>query len=112
MAVRGRHGHDLKLAHGLGLVPVASAQAIRAGVAAADDHHALAGGQNLAGTSSPATRLFCCGKNSIAKWMPLSSRPGTFRSRGFRAAGEQNRVEFLAQILHRHVPPTCAFVWN
>ena len=30
---------------------------------------------------SPALTLFCCGRNSIAKWMPASSRPGTGRSR-------------------------------
>ncbi len=48
---------------------VAGAQAIGAGIAAADDHHALAGGQNglLAGTSSPSLRRFCCGRNSMAK---------------------------------------------
>ena len=31
--------------------------------------------------SSPATRLFCCGRKSIAKWTPSSSRPGTRQSR-------------------------------
>jgi integrase len=30
---------------------------------------------------SPALTLFCCGKNSMAKWMPSSSRPGTGKSR-------------------------------
>ena len=30
---------------------------------------------------SPATTLFCCGRNSIAKCTPSSSRPGTGRSR-------------------------------
>ena len=30
---------------------------------------------------SPALTLFCKGKNSIAKWMPLNSRPGTGKSR-------------------------------
>ena len=34
---------------------------------------------------SPATRLFCSGRNSIAKWTPSSSRPGTGRSRGCSA---------------------------
>ena len=36
-------------------------------------------------TLSPATTLFCCGRNSIAKWTPSSSRPGTGRSRGCSA---------------------------
>ncbi len=30
---------------------------------------------------SPALTLFCIGRNSIAKWMPSRSRPGTGRSR-------------------------------
>ena len=34
---------------------------------------------------SPLTRRFCCGRKSMAKWMPLSSRPGTGRSRGASA---------------------------
>ena len=34
---------------------------------------------------SPETRRFCCGRKSIAKWMPLSSRPGIGRSRPFSA---------------------------
>ena len=36
-------------------------------------------------TRSPATTLFCCGRNSIAKCTPARSRPGTGRSRGFSA---------------------------
>ena len=32
-----------------------------------------------------ATRRFCCGRKSIAKWMPSRSRPGIGRSRGFSA---------------------------
>ena len=35
--------------------------------------------------SSPATRRFCWGRYSIAKWTPSSSRPGTGRSRGWPA---------------------------
>jgi len=44
-----RHGHNFELQHGLRFLPVACAQAVRTGIAAADDHHALAGGQNLIG---------------------------------------------------------------
>ena len=36
-------------------------------------------------SSSPATRLFCCTRKSMAKWTPESSRPGTSRSRGHSA---------------------------
>ena len=45
-------------------------------------------------TLSPALTLFCCGRNSIAKWMPSRSRPGTGRSRELLgAAGQHDRVE-------------------
>ena len=58
----------------------------RAGVAAADDHDVLAGGAGSGrATLSPATTLFCCGRNSIAKCTPSRSRPGTGRSRGCSA---------------------------
>ena len=36
-------------------------------------------------SGSSLTRRFCCGRNSMAKWMPSSSRPGMGRSRGFSA---------------------------
>ena len=39
----------------------------------------------LAVCGSPLTRRFCCGRKSMAKWMPLSSRPGIGRSRAFSA---------------------------
>ena len=42
-------------------------------------------------TSSPSQRLFCCGRNSIAKWMPLSSRPGIGRSRADRSRRRRAR---------------------
>ncbi len=76
-----------KLMHRLRSLAVGSAQAIRARIAAADDHHALACSQNSAGIGnvSPSLRRFCCGRNSMAKWMPFNSRPGTCRSRGCSA---------------------------
>ena len=87
----GRLRHHLELMDRRRLLPVRRAQAIGAGIAAADDHHALARGQNLVGDRRRRRRaLFCCGRNSMAKWMPFSSRPGTARSRGlFGAAGQQ-----------------------
>ena len=39
-------------------------------------------------SGSSLTRRFCCGRNSMAKWMPSSSRPGIGRSRGFSAPPE------------------------
>ena len=64
------------------------ADAVRAGIAAADHDHVLALGEDRLAVLRPSRRLtrrFCCGRKSIAKWMPLSSRPGTGRSRGFSA---------------------------
>src|SRR5436309_3508091 len=36
----------------------------------------------ITSTESPSQARFCAVRYSIAKWMPLSSRPGTRRSRG------------------------------
>ena len=45
-----------------------------------------------------------CGRNSIAKCTPSSSRPGTGRSRGcLGAAGQQHGVELGLQLLGAHV---------
>ena len=102
--VRGRHAEDvrplrprivggalvrrprqqLELVHRRGALAVHRAEAVGAGVAAADDDDVLAlGGDELVvGIVSPSQRLFCSVRYSIAKWMPFSSRPGTCRSRG------------------------------
>ena len=81
---------DLELRHRGGALAVRGADAVGAGVAAADHHDVLALGADRAagaasGSASPATRLFCWVRKSIAKWMPCSSRPGTGRSRGASA---------------------------
>ena len=53
-------------------------------------------------SSSPATRLFCWVRKSMAKWMPASSRPGTSRSRGYSAPPvSATRVVALEQRLDR-----------
>ncbi len=40
----------------------------------------------------------------MAKWMPLSSRPGTGRSRAFfGAAGQHHGIVVLEQLVGRHV---------
>ena len=55
-------------------------------------------------SGSPLTRRFCCGRKSIAKWMPLSSRPGIGRSRGFSAPPvEHHRVVVVSSSLDRQV---------
>jgi hypothetical protein len=67
-------------------VPHRGAHAVRAGVAAADDDDVLAGGVNEAAVLVPSRMLFVFAvRKSIAKWMPLSSRPGIGRSRGLVA---------------------------
>ena len=58
---------------------------------------------------SPEMRRFCCGRNSMAKCTPLSSRPGTGRSRPFSAppvstTASCSATSFAASTL----TPTCA----
>ena len=70
-ALVGRLGHDLELVHALCALAMAGAEAVGAGVAAADDEHALAVGEDGRAWSgvestSPSLRRFCCGRNSMA----------------------------------------------
>ncbi len=52
---------------------------------------------------SPATRLFCCVRNSIAKWMPDNSRPSTSRSRGLSAPPAMTSASYSSSKLrHRN----------
>ena len=85
-----------------GLLPVAGAQAIRAGVAAADDHDALAGGQNLVGHVVAGIALVLLRQELHGEVNALQFAPGNIQiARSFRAAGQQHGVKFLAQILRR-----------
>jgi hypothetical protein len=43
---------------------------------------------------SPETRRFCCGRKSMAKWMPLRSRPSMARSRGFSAPPDRSTASY------------------
>ena len=84
----GRRRHDFELGHGFRALPERGADAVGAGVAAADHDDMLAarrGCRRLPSSGSPETRRFCCGRKSIAKWMPASSRPGIGRSRAASA---------------------------
>ncbi len=59
---------------------------------------------SLGSCGSPLTRRFCCGRKSMAKWMPSSSRPGIGRSRALLgAAGEHHRVVVGEELLGRQV---------
>ena len=54
--------------------------------------------------ASPLTRRFCCGRKSMAKWTPLSSRPGTGRSRGFSAPPVSTTASWSARsFVGRHI---------
>ena len=104
MALLGRHRHDLKLADGRSLLAVASAQTVGAGVAAADDHNALAGGENLAGDFIAGDPLVLLRQELHREVDALEFAARDFQIAGsFGATGEQNRVKFLAKVVHRHV---------
>jgi hypothetical protein len=72
-AFERRLGHDFQLHHALAAVADGSADAVRAGVAAADDDDILAvGGDVACRASAPSSRLLVFAvRNSIAKWMPF-----------------------------------------
>ena len=104
-AVLRRHGHDFELVHGLRLLPVARAQAVRAGVAAADDHDALARGQDLIRHCVPGDALVLLREKLHGEVNSLEFAPGNFEvARIFSAAGQQNGVKFLAKVLRGNVP--------
>ena len=99
-ALQGRHGHDLKLVDGLGLMAVAGAQAIRAGIAAADDYDALAGGANLIRNRVAGDHFILLRQELHGEIDALELAAGNVEvAWGFRAAGQQQGVKFLAQIL-------------
>jgi hypothetical protein len=85
-------GISSKLVTEAGALADRGADAVAAGVAAADHDHVLAGGDDLVGTVSPATSLFCCGRNSIAKVHAVELAPPAPAGRAAsRAAGEGRR---------------------
>ena len=87
-----------------GFLAMAGAQAIGAGVAAADDHHALARGQNLTGNLVAGDALVLLRQKLHGEVNAFELAAGDFQVAGsFGAAGQQNRVEFLAQIFDGHV---------
>ncbi len=78
-ALRRRHRHNFELVHRRRLLPVRRAQAIRARIAAADDHDAFARRQNLSSpsTESPPRAYSAAAENPSRNGSPFSSRPGT-----------------------------------
>ena len=91
----GRHRQQLELGHALRAVAVARAtQSLP--VSPPPMTMTCLPPRRWPLTLSPALTLFCCGGNSIAKWMPSRSRPGTGRSRGLGAAAVRRTASNLA----------------
>ncbi len=84
-------------------VTVRRTETVGARVTTTQDDHVLAGGQELVGHGvARDRRLFCCGRNSIAKMdaLEFASLDGQVARLG-GAAGEHHRIELLVQL----VPP-------
>ena len=111
-----RPRQQLELTHAARALPMRGAEAVGAGVAAADDDDVLVlrGDERLVGDIVAFAAAVLQRRYSIAKWMPVSSRPGTWQiARRRRAAGEHDRVE-LARAARRRgtLTPTLALVRN
>ena len=86
------------------LLAVAGAQAIGAGVAAADDHDALAGGQDLIRHLVAFAAAVLLRQELHREVDAVQLAAGDVQvARLLGAAGQQDGVELLAQILHRDV---------
>ena len=103
--VLGRLRQDFDLGDRARALAVRGADAVRAGIAAADHQHvACPVGQDVRARRPSRRRRgwFCCGRNSIAKWMPFRSRPGHRQvARRFRADRQHHGVVALHQPLDR-----------
>ena len=113
----GRLGHDFELVDGLRVLAMAGAEAVGAGVAAADDHDALAGGQNPAGSSSTLVAFAAAvllGQELHGEMDAFQFAAGDLQiARMLGAAGQQDGVEFFGERLRPgHSTPTCALVRN
>ncbi len=97
-ALRRRHRHNFQLPHRGRLLPVRRAQAIRTCVAASDDHHVFAGGQNrlgavhrVAGHAAILLRQEIHGEVDAAQGTAFDFQ----LARLLRADGQHRRVEGL-----------------
>ncbi len=116
----GRLGQQFEVHQALAAVPQRRADAVGARVAAADHDHVLALGARCTcrRSSCESSRLLVLRvRNSMAKWMPFSSRPGMRQIARLGGAGGQQhgvvssaarsdrRTDLLAALLHdlRHV---------
>ena len=107
----GRALEQLEVEHVLRALAVAGADAVRAGVAAAQHEHVPARRQDRArcpDTASPATRRFCCSRKGIAKWIAVELAPGNRQiARLLGAAREQHGVELAQELGPEMSLPTC-----
>ena len=105
-AFQRRLGQNLELHQASAAVPHRGADAIGAGVAAADDDHVLSLGGDVIGRrrDRESSRLLVLAvRNSMAKWIPLSSRPGTLQiARLGGAAAQDDGVELLEELRSRN----------
>src|ERR1700730_981286 len=103
-AFLGRHGHDFKLMYRFRLLPVASPEAIRACIATADDHNALACRKNLV-----RHHITSAARVLLRQELHREINSLEFPSRNFQvtwifsASGQQDSVELLAQILRGNI---------
>ena len=83
---------------------VAGAEAVRAGIAAADDDDAFSGGANLIRDRVARDDFILLRQELHREVNALELAAGDVQvARGFRAAGQHQGVEFLAQILRGDV---------
>ena len=95
-----RLGQQLEVDHEVAAVANRRADAVGAGVAATDDDHVLVlGADVLRVLELQSSRLLVfSSRNSIAKWMPSSSRPGIGKSRGRVAPAARTIASFSRRI--------------
>ena len=87
-----------------GALAMAGAEAIGAGIAAADDDDAFAGGQNLVGDGIAFAHLVLLRQKLHGEVDALQFAAGDVEiARLLGAAGQQDGVEFAAQVFHRHI---------
>ncbi len=85
-------------------LPVAGTEAIGAGIAAADDDDVFAGGQNLVGYGIAFAHLVLLRQELHGEVDALQVAAGDIEvARLLGAAGQQDGIEFAAQVFHRHV---------
>ena len=103
--VSGGFGSSSNCVHRSRALPVAGAQAIGARIAAADDDHVFAGGQNLAfhGIAFAHLVLLRQKLHREVYALQLASRDIQI-ARLLRAARQQDGVELAPQVFHRNIP--------